>query len=118
MDDDFNTPKAVSIIYDFVRAVNSLFAKHDNIDVSFYKEVRKFLEATAQNVLGILKFDKPIEQTKADNKEDELIQLLIDIRSDAKKNKNFELADMIRDRLNELGFQLTDTKSGATVKRK
>ena len=118
MDDDFNTPKAVSIIYDFVRAVNSLFAKHDNIDISFYKEVRKFLEATAQNVLGILKFDKPVEQVKADNKEDELIQLLIDIRSDAKKNKNFELADMIRDRLNELGFQLTDTKSGATVKRK
>ncbi len=117
MDDDFNTPKAVSIIFDFVRSINSLIAKHDNIDVSFYKQVKEFLESTAQNVLGILKLEEKFVQPK-DSKEDQLIDLLIDLRTEAKSEKNFELADKIRDRLNEIGFQIIDTKNGATVKRK
>jgi cysteinyl-tRNA synthetase len=51
-------------------------------------------------------------------KASELVELLIEIRSDAKKNKNYALADMIRDKLSEIGFQLVDTKSGTTFKKK
>ncbi len=117
MDDDFNTPQAVSTIFDFVRSVNTIIAKHDKIDVSFYLEAKKFLESTAQNVLGILKFDEKVT-TGESSKEGELLQLLLDIRTDAKKEKNFQLADKIRDRLNDIGFQVVDTKDGATIKRK
>lgn len=117
MDDDFNTPKAVAIIFDFVKSVNTVFSKNENIDVSFYQDVKSFLEKTAQNVLGIVKFGESLE-VSTDSKENELVELLIEIRTDAKKNKNFELADLIRNKLSDLGFQLVDTKSGTTFKKK
>jgi len=117
MDDDFNTPQAVAIIFDFVRSVNSIIAKNDNIDIKFYEDVKLFLEKTAQNVLGIVKFDSESKQI-GDSKENELVELLISIRTDAKKNKNYELADLIRNKLAEIGFQLVDTKSGTTFKKK
>lgn len=117
MDDDFNTPQAVAVIFDFVRSVNSVIAKNDNIDVKFFHDVKLFLEKTAQNVLGILKFEGELKQP-SESKENELVEMLISLRTDAKKNKNFELADLIRNKLAEIGFQLVDTKSGTTFKRK
>jgi cysteinyl-tRNA synthetase len=117
LDDDFNTPKGVAIIFDFVKSVNTVISQNENIDVSFYKDVKTFLEKTAQDVLGIVNFEKG-NQMNFDSKESELVELLIEIRSDAKKNKNYALADMIRDKLSEIGFQLVDTKSGTTFKKK
>ncbi|MCZ7603717.1 MAG: hypothetical protein M5R37_12675 [Melioribacteraceae bacterium] len=58
------------------------------------------------------------KKIQSDSKENELIDLLIKIRTEAKQNKNFALADLIRDQLNEIGFQLVDTKSGTTFKKK
>lgn len=117
MDDDFNTPQAVAVIFDFVRSVNSVIAKNDNINVKFFHDVKLFLEKTAQNVLGILNFESELQQP-SESKENELVEMLISLRTDAKKNKNFELADLIRNKLAEIGFQLVDTKSGTTFKRK
>ena len=117
MDDDFNSPQAVAVIFDFVRSVNSVIAKNDNIDIKFYEDVKLFLEKTAQNVLGIIKFDNESKQI-SDSKENELVELLISMRTDAKKNKNYELADLIRNKLADIGFQLVDTKSGTTFKKK
>lgn len=117
MDDDFNSPQAVAIIFDFVRSVNSVIAKNDNIDIKFYEDVKLFLEKTAQNVLGIVKLDSESKQI-GDSKENELVELLISLRTDAKKNKNYELADLIRNKLAEIGFQLVDTKSGTSFKKK
>ena len=117
LDDDFNTPKGVAIIFDFVKSVNTVISQNENIDISFYKDVKTFLEKTAQDVLGIVNFENS-KQISFDSKENELVELLIEIRSDAKKNKNYALADMIRDKLSEIGFQLVDTKSGTTFKKK
>lgn len=117
MDDDFNTPQAVAVIFDFVKSVNSMVSKNDNIDVQFFVDVKTFLEKTAQNVLGIVKFGET-KKIQSDSKENELIDLLIKIRTEAKQSKNFALADLIRDQLNEIGFQLVDTKSGTTFKKK
>lgn len=117
LDDDFNTPKGVAVIFDFVKSVNTVISQNENLDFSFYKDVKTFLEKTAQDVLGIVNFEDG-RGTTFDSKENELVELLIEIRSDAKKNKNYALADMIRDKLSEIGFQLVDTKSGTTFKKK
>ncbi|RJP58629.1 MAG: cysteine--tRNA ligase [Ignavibacteriales bacterium] len=117
MDDDFNTPQAVAVIFDFVKSINSMVSKNENIDVQFFIDVKTFLEKTAQNVLGIVNFGET-KKIQSDSKENELIDLLIKIRTEAKQNKNFALADLIRDQLNEIGFQLVDTKSGTTFKKK
>lgn len=117
MNDDFNTPKAVAIIFDFVKSVNTVISKNENLDIDFFIKVKSFLEKTAQNVLGIVKFDKE-KAAVTDSKEKELVELLIEIRTDAKQTKNYALADLIRDKLLEIGFQLVDTKSGTTFKKK
>ncbi len=117
MDDDFNTPQAVAVIFDFVKSVNSVIRKNDNIDVQFYKDVKLFLEKTAQDVLGIVKFNSNAVP-ESSSKENELIELLIELRTEAKKKKDYEMSDNIRDKLNELGIQLVDTKSGTTYKKK
>lgn len=114
MDDDFNTSQAVAVIFDFVKDVNRVVAPLDNVDVSFYNDVKTFLTKTAENVLGIVDFNKT---TAGDDKlVNDLIELLIRLRTEAKQNKNYQLSDSIRDRLKEIGVILQDSKEGTTYK--
>ncbi len=114
MDDDLNTSQAVAVIFDFVRDVNRVIAETKNIDVSFFKGVREFLQSTAEDVLGIVDFGQK-ESTSSIEKE--LIELFIKIRIDAKKEKNFTLADKVRDELKLLGIVLEDSKEGTIYKK-
>ncbi len=115
MDDDFNTPQAVAVIFDFTKEVNRVIAENENISKGFYSEVKDFLTKTAADVLGILDFNSL--KAESDGKlEGELIELLIKIRQDAKNNKNFKLADSIRDELKDLGIQLQDSKDKTNYK--
>jgi cysteinyl-tRNA synthetase len=111
LDDDFNTPQAVAVIFDFVKEVNKTIAENDNLQLKFYIAVKSFLIKTAGAVLGIISFEK--KELKQDSLlENELIKILIDIRLKAKSEKNFQLADDIRKKLENLGITLKDTKEG------
>jgi cysteinyl-tRNA synthetase len=111
MDDDFNTPQAVSVVFDFVREVNKSIAENNSIHIDFYEKINNFMKKIAGNVLGITK-EKP-SQTKPDSiLEDKLIGILIDIRLKAKKEKNYSLADEIREKLSEVGISIKDKKEG------
>jgi len=115
MDDDFNTSQATAVIFDFVKEVNRLIAENENIKAEFYKNVKEFLDKTAVGVLGIMDFESA--KTVADESlTGDLINLLIDIRLKAKKEKNYALADEIRNKLKELGILLQDSKDGTTYK--
>jgi cysteinyl-tRNA synthetase len=115
MDDDFNTPQAVAVIFDFVREVNKVISLNRNAGPVFYKSVKDFLVSTAQDVLGIIDFSA---STSSDGKlESDLIELLIKLRQEAKQEKNYKLADMIRISLNELGIDLKDSKEKTTFKK-
>ncbi len=115
MDDDFNTPQAVAVIFDFTKEVNRVIAENGTIGKEFFSEVKNFLQKTAVEVLGIIDFDS-LKSGNDGRLESELIELLIKIRQDAKNNKNFKLADSIRDELKELGIQLQDSKDKTTYK--
>lgn len=117
MDDDFNTPQAIAVIFDFVRDVNRTIAEIENINSNFFAKVKDYLKKTAENVLGIINLSS-VETKSEAMLEDKLIQLLIDIRLKAKKEKNFQLSDEIRKRLDELGIVLKDTKDGTEFIRK
>jgi cysteinyl-tRNA synthetase len=111
LDDDFNTPQAVAVIFDFVKEANKTIAEKENLHIDFYIAVRNFLIKTADNVLGIILFEE--KEVKQDLLlENELIKILIDIRQKAKNEKNFQLADDIRKKLENLGITLKDTKEG------
>jgi cysteinyl-tRNA synthetase len=115
MDDDFNTAQAVAVIFDFVKEVNRTSAENENISADFYKNAKAFLERTAVGVLGIINFDV---EDKSANKDIDVnfIQQMIDKRTKAKNEKDYALADKIRDDLQELDVELKDSKDGTTYK--
>jgi len=115
MDDDFNTAQAVAVIFDFVKEVNRTIAENENISTQFFKNVKAFLDRTAVGVIGIINFD--VEDNSANKDLDvKVIQQMMDKRTEAKNNKDYALADKIRDELKELGIELKDSKEGTTYK--
>ncbi len=115
MDDDFNSPKAIAVIFDFIKEANTFIAAGEGLTREFWEGVLEFLKKTADGVLGILRTEKAA--TSDSGLEDELIQLFIRLRIEAKKEKNYALSDKIRNELNELGIILQDTKEGSTYKK-
>ena len=115
MDDDFNSPQACAVIFDFIRDVNRTISENEKINSGFYYNVKDFLRRTAEGVLGILDFSKINIQSNWEL-QDDLIGLFIKLRNEAKKEKNFSLADKIRDELKEIGITLQDSKNKTTYK--
>jgi cysteinyl-tRNA synthetase len=113
MDDDFNTPQASAVIFDFVRDVNRYLIEHPSPGKEFYSDALAFLNSTAGSVLGIVKEDG----SSYKGIEDDLIGFIIRLRLDARQEKNWALSDKIRDGLKELGIILQDSKDKTTFKR-
>ena len=107
MDDDFNTADAISVLFDLIRDINS------NVGINSSKELcEKALELIRElgMPLGIL------QKTTKVNLEDE-IEALINERQNARKERNFALADKIRDDLKARGIELLDTPQGVRWKK-
>ncbi len=115
MDDDFNSAQGVAVIFDFAKEVNRIIASDQKIKKDFFVDVKNFLTKTAVDVLGIMNFDLTVKG--GGELEDALIEFLIELRNNAKKEKNFSLADKIRDRMKEIGVVLQDSKEGTAFKR-
>jgi cysteinyl-tRNA synthetase len=113
MDDNFNTPQALGAIYDYVRDFNKFLNKNDEISKDVIDSAKSFLRTTMTDVLGIELFR---ETTNEMSKESELIKLLIELRTDAKERKDYNLADEIRSKLNDIGIVLEDSKEGTKYK--
>jgi len=117
MDDDFNTPQAVAVIFDFVRAANRAIDENPSVSKSFLIELKSFLTKTAEGVLGVIHFSD-LEKAGESDLDVEYINQMMAEREEAKKNKNYKLADEIRNKLNDLGLIIQDSKTGPTYKRK
>jgi cysteinyl-tRNA synthetase len=116
MDDDFNTSQACGVIFDFIREVNKAITGNEDISLTFYLDVKSFLQKTAEGVLGIMDFSETKIQDNS-SLENDLIELFIKLRNDAKKEKNFALSDKIRDELKAIGVILQDGKEKTTYKK-
>jgi cysteinyl-tRNA synthetase len=108
MDDDINTPKALASIHEFIRQINSSL---DN-----KKEILDNAKNTLLELLGVLGLDFSKKADIADNKIDELMKMIINIREKARKDKNYELSDEIREKLKSAGIQIEDDTKGARWK--
>lgn len=106
MNDDFNTAKAVAVLFEHLRELRKKI-NEDQVP-SNINEINEFLRDFIDSVLGIW----PEEVEKTDNKTDELVNLLIELRNEARRNKDYETADRIRNRLNEMGIELMDNPEG------
>lgn len=109
LNNDFNTAQAIAILFENLRNLRRQIT--DGNAPSNLNRVKAFLRSIIGDVLGIWP-----EKTDAGNEEltANLIELLIEIRKQARADKNFALSDKIRDDLNALGVQLMDGKDGTT----
>ncbi|WP_103665735.1 cysteine--tRNA ligase [Gracilimonas amylolytica] len=108
MNDDFNSAQAIAILFEQLKEIRKQIT--DKKAPSNLDEIKVFLHDFVDGVLGIW----PQEGGSNEELTKGLIELLIEIRKDARSNKNFELSDKIRDDLKELGVQLMDGKEGTT----
>ena len=116
MDDDFNTPEAYSALFDLAREVNRLKAEDMTAANGMAAELRKLAK-----VLGLLQQEPELflqGGAQADDGEVAEIEALIKQRNDARKAKDWALADAARDRLNEMNIVLEDGPQGTTWRRK
>ena len=114
MDDDFNTPVAMAGLFDFNKTVNTLLNGETPITRETLETIDTFYRETGGQVLGVI--PDRVSASVDGAREAGLIRLLIELRADARKRKDFAAADSIRGRLTELGVTLEDGKDGTTWK--
>ena len=108
MDDDLNTADALSIIFELARFMNS------NVNENSTKEFANKVLDEFNELTGVLNV---VNKKHEEDMLDEEIEALIQKRTDAKKNKDFKLADEIRNELLEKGIVLEDTRQGVKWRR-
>jgi cysteinyl-tRNA synthetase len=137
MDDDFNTPQAASIIFDFVNKSNKFLERHSNSNKELFGYALNNLIKLGE-VLTLFQSDL-IKSEISDNKDlfekvynlivtydkeikekniEKLLNLLLDIREKARKNKDWKTADNIRKELEGIGFEIQDTSDGPVWRKK
>jgi cysteinyl-tRNA synthetase len=120
MDDDFNTGGATGVLHELLTALNR-FAdarglESGKADAAAWEEFQRgavVLRELSQ-ILGLFREPPAASGAASDQLVGGLVQLLIDLRAEARKAKNFALGDQIRNRLKELGVTLEDRAGGTT----
>ena len=111
MDDDINTAKVVANLFEMLPNINALKDKHigpDAVAGAVWTMVQTELKRFVESILG-LKVDKGANRQQLNG----VVELLIEIRKQAKANKDFATSDKIRNQLAEMGIQLKDEKDGS-----
>src|SRR5690554_2025216 len=111
MNDDFNSPILIAYLFDAVKSINSIIDNKETITADDKDLLSQTLHSFAFDVLGLFKEES---NKKQQSKIDDVIQLLIQLRNEARANKDFKQSDFIRDQLAALGIALKDTKEGTT----
>lgn len=110
-DDDFSTPKVLANMFEMAPVINSMKDAHIPVDA--------ISEATLQKMKSLFKFFLEdifgLQPVSVSNNEtlQAVMQLLIDIRKEAKTKKDFVMSDKIRNQLNQAGILLKDEKDGS-----
>jgi cysteinyl-tRNA synthetase len=107
LDDDLNTPIAISVLFDGVRAINSVNEGKETMTKEDIETLKKLYATSLFDILGLKKEEKTNHTSTGS-----LIKLLLDIRQKAKVDKDFATADKIRDELISQGITVKDTKDG------
>jgi len=112
MDDDFNTREAIGALFELSHEVNKILAQGNVSGDALSKALELF--NTAGEILGLFQELPRGEDERLDN----LMSLIIEIREDVRKRKDFETSDKIRAELEKVGIILEDAKDGMKWKRK
>ncbi len=109
LNDDLNTPILFAHLFDTVKFINSVAAGTESISAEDLKDLKQLYHDFVYEIAGLKNENA---QTGGADKLDELLTLLLNLRMEAKKNKDFATADKIRDQLKQMGITVKDTKDG------
>ena len=115
MDDDFNTGGALGELYEMLHALNraaNTLDSGDAVRLGEYQRGMVVLKELTQ-ILGLFRVIPEKTQPVGDGLTPALLDLLVGLRTEVRKDKNFKLADEIRNRLAELGVVLEDRPDGS-----
>ncbi len=116
MQDDFNSPKAFSYLFDIFKTMQKKLAENDKSVIADYNGVKK-----AYKILGLFVNDSRQVITFIDNKAGDIPQQVQDLaekRWQAKQNKDWATADALRNQLDLLGYTIKDNKDGFVISKK
>ena len=119
-DEDMNMPQALATIFEQIRETNKFISANENEISAVCFEIKKSyasLKEKIENVFGIaVEAENVVKEENGENMEltKKLIELLLKIRNEARSEKNFKLADRIRDKLNSIGIKIEDNKDGTS----
>ena len=107
--DDFNSPVLIAHLFEAVKIIFALKDEKETVSTEDLAELKSTLNALIFDVLGL----QAIEENN-NEKLDQTLQVLIELRNQARKSKNFELSDQIRDKLLAEGIELKDGRDGTS----
>lgn len=110
MDDDFNTPILIAHLFDGVRIINSVKDGKESLTASDLSKMQKLFSDFVTDILGLIS----AKESGGNDLTDEVMELVLKLRGNAKKNKDFSTADLIRDELEKAGIQIKDSREGSS----
>jgi cysteinyl-tRNA synthetase len=114
MDDDFNTPQALAVLFDAARECNQALATTASPAVASIADALAFFAQCGEEILGL---SLSTSQEGASDATDQLMGLLMNVRQEVRTQKLWGLSDKIRDGLTQIGITLEDHKDGTVWKR-
>ncbi len=114
MNDDLTTPIVISNLYELVSLVNKVVDGQTFIDQAGIDKAKQVFDTFLFEILGMK------DESGAGANDDKnaayksAVDLLLEVRQQAKNNKDWATSDLIRNKMAEMGFQVKDTKDGAT----
>ena len=108
MNDDLNSPVAISVLFDWVRNINQLLDGSQTISSADLATLRSEFAGMVGDILGLCN-----EKTAAaDDKVAPLMDMILEIRAKAKADRDWTTSDLIRNRLTAIGIRVKDNKDG------
>ncbi len=115
LNDDFSTPQALASIFDLITMINSLNDGHISsaeVNTNSLEELRKVLAAIIHDVFGLI--DVTAGASGSGQSLDAVMELVLELRQQARADRNFATADLIRAKLTEAGITIKDGKDGSS----
>jgi cysteinyl-tRNA synthetase len=109
MNDDMNTAIVIAHLFEAVRIINSVYAGSESITAADLELLHKTFDEFTYEILAL-----KTEEAGGGDEIGNLMSLIIDIRNNAKQQKDFATSDKIRQALGDFGFQIKDEKNGTT----
>lgn len=111
MNDDFNTPVLIAQLFDAIRLINSTSDKKSTLTQTDIDKLKNIYQHFVFDVMGLKKEE---ESGKSNQALDKVMDLILDLRTKAKANKDFATSDEIRNKLTEANIQVKDGKEGSS----